>query len=167
MRYSYTWWRHDIHGNASRINSSFWWGIFPQRASDVGLWYFLCCYPESMLWIKAVAGDLTSAVTSKIRCRFYAMIIMASFHVWRDWKYKNNTEMEMWSGWLIRSHCYTRTNNCDREPRVKCLWLYLRLSHWSFCSVHDDVIKWKHFPRYWPFVRGIHRWPVNSPHKGQ
>ena len=33
--------------------------------------------------------------------------------------------------------------------------------------VHDDVIKWKHFPRYWPFVRGIHRSPVNSPHKGQ
>ena len=31
----------------------------------------------------------------------------------------------------------------------------------------DDVIKWKHFPRHWPFVRGIHRWPVNSPHKGQ
>ena len=23
------------------------------------------------------------------------------------------------------------------------------------------------FLRYWPFVRGIHRWPVNSPHKGQ
>ena len=23
------------------------------------------------------------------------------------------------------------------------------------------------FPRYWPFVRGIHRPPVNSPHKGQ
>ena len=32
---------------------------------------------------------------------------------------------------------------------------------------HDDVIKWKHFPRYWPFVRIIHRSPVNSPHKGQ
>ena len=32
---------------------------------------------------------------------------------------------------------------------------------------HDDVIKWKHFPRYWPFVRGIHRSPGNSPHKGQ
>ena len=30
---------------------------------------------------------------------------------------------------------------------------------------HDDVIKWKDFPRYWPFMRGIHRWPVNSPHK--
>ena len=32
---------------------------------------------------------------------------------------------------------------------------------------HDDVIKWKNFPRYWPFVRGIHRPPGNSPHKGQ
>ena len=32
---------------------------------------------------------------------------------------------------------------------------------------HDDVIKWKQFPRYWPFVRGIHRSPVNSPLKGQ
>ena len=32
---------------------------------------------------------------------------------------------------------------------------------------HDDVIKWKHFPRYWSFVRVIHRSPVNSPHKGQ
>ena len=32
---------------------------------------------------------------------------------------------------------------------------------------HDDVIKWKHFKRTWPFVRGIHRWPVNSPQKGQ
>ena len=30
---------------------------------------------------------------------------------------------------------------------------------------------WRHlmedFPRYWSFVRGIHRSPVNSPHKGQ
>ena len=32
---------------------------------------------------------------------------------------------------------------------------------------HDDVIKWKHSPRYWLFVRGIHRSPVNSPHKSQ
>ena len=33
--------------------------------------------------------------------------------------------------------------------------------------VHDDVNKRKHLPRYWPFVRGIPRSPVNSPHKGQ
>ena len=32
---------------------------------------------------------------------------------------------------------------------------------------HDHISKWKYFPRYWPFVKGIHRWPVYSPHKGQ
>ena len=36
-----------------------------------------------------------------------------------------------------------------------------------FIKYHDDVVKWKHFPRYWSFMRGIHRSPVNSPHKGQ
>ena len=38
---------------------------------------------------------------------------------------------------------------------------------WSHVAIHYDVIKWKHLPRYWPFVRGIHRLAVNSPHKGQ
>ena len=38
---------------------------------------------------------------------------------------------------------------------------------WHKMDTHDDVIKWKHFPRNWPFVRGIHWSPVNSPHKGQ
>ena len=34
-------------------------------------------------------------------------------------------------------------------------------------AVHHDVNKWKHIPRYWPFVREIHWSPVNCPHKGQ
>ena len=42
-----------------------------------------------------------------------------------------------------------------------------RLSHlrWTppILAIHDDVIKWNHFPRYWPFVRGIHRSQVDSP----
>ena len=41
------------------------------------------------------------------------------------------------------------------------------LPYLNLLSNYDDVIKWKHFPRYWPFVWGIHRSPVNSPHKGQ
>ena len=40
-------------------------------------------------------------------------------------------------------------------------------NHPNPAEFHDDVIKWEHFPRYWPLVRGIHRSPVNSPHKGQ
>ena len=33
--------------------------------------------------------------------------------------------------------------------------------------LHEDVINWKHYPGYWPFVIGIHRSPVDSLHKGQ
>ena len=48
--------------------------------------------------------------------------------------------------------------NCD-----SCTWKFSR----ARITIHDNVIKWKHFPRNWPFVRGIHRSPLNSPHKGQ
>ena len=26
----------------------------------------------------------------------------------------------------------------------------------------DDAIKWKYFPRFWPFVRGIHHWQMTQ-----
>ena len=34
-------------------------------------------------------------------------------------------------------------------------------------NIHDEIIKWKHFPRHWPFVLGIYRSPMNSRNKGQ
>ena len=41
-------------------------------------------------------------------------------------------------------------------------------SQWPLFTDRTDVLPSNlHFPRYWPFVRGIHRSPVNSPHKGQ
>ena len=51
----------------------------------------------------------------------------------------------------------------------------MTISPWIFhkctCNInsvcHDNVIKWTHLPRYWPFVRGIHRSPVDSTHRGQ
>ena len=30
---------------------------------------------------------------------------------------------------------------------------------------HINVTQWKRFPRYWPFLRGIHWWLMVSPHK--
>ena len=42
---------------------------------------------------------------------------------------------------------------------------------WLAVDVEQMPPWWRHemepFPRHWPFVRGIHRAPVNSPHKGQ
>ena len=40
---------------------------------------------------------------------------------------------------------------------IKCLSLRHEPNDRLSVGTHDDVIKWKHFPRYWPFVRGIHR----------
>ena len=44
---------------------------------------------------------------------------------------------------------------------------YIKLAVNLHSLKHDDVIKWKHLPRYWPFVRGIHQSPVNSTLKSQ
>ena len=50
------------------------------------------------------------------------------------------------------------------------------VSSWNFaqstvitltCSVQNFKTIQPHFPRYWHFERGIHRSPVNSPHKGR
>ena len=53
---------------------------------------------------------------------------------------------------------------------VGCYFLEMPGGYCTYFPVgteHDDVIKWKQFPRYWPFVREIYRLPVNFPHKGQ
>ena len=46
----------------------------------------------------------------------------------------------------------------------------VQLQVFNYTRVHCNS-RWRHqkktFSRYWPFVRGIHRPPVNSPHKGQ
>ena len=63
------------------------------------------------------------------------------------------------------SSCWTKSLSSygvTRSQRVKSsAYLVAKMAR------HDDVIKWKQLPRYWPFVRGIHQSPVNSPHKGQ
>ena len=39
------------------------------------------------------------------------------------------------------------------QPGV--LWIFWCIQ--TIVFYHDDVMKWRHFPRNWPFVRGIHR----------
>ena len=62
------------------------------------------------------------------------------------------------SNHILQYLWYVMTSPCARYLLLTILWGGIS---------QDDVIKWKNFPRYWPFVRGIPRSPVNSPHKGQ
>ena len=77
-----------------------------------------------------------------------------------------------YSAFLISHGQFCILNSHHKRPVIRPWECFVR-SESSQCSIvifvlsHDDVIKWKHFQRYWSFVRGIHRSPVNSPHKGQ
>ena len=60
------------------------------------------------------------------------------------------------------------------ETPLPALWLHCNATthwyKWQYFIIdahHDAVIKWKHLPLYWPFVRWIHRSPVNTSHKDQ
>ena len=62
----------------------------------------------------------------------------------------------------ILYHTISRVYNIDISL-IYHIYAYISVT----VQHHDDVMKWKHFPRYWLFVWGIHWSPVNSPHKGQ
>ena len=71
----------------------------------------------------------------------------------RRWTYWTNWQTLNMKLWIHKTHPYI-----DLKGELKDV----------FCGdFHDDVIKLKPFPRYWPFMQGIHRSPANSPHKGQ
>ena len=73
---------------------------------------------------------------------------------------------------MLQTTKYPRWRNIMETQSILLIldgFLLQRSSHTEFdvSCVHDDVMNWKHFPRYWLFVRGINRGPVNSLHKGQ
>ena len=54
----------------------------------------------------------------------------------------------------FKSQTHNTNSHCTSLPFLKSL--VLRFSSSRKLCHHNDVIKWKDFPRYWPFVRGIH-----------
>ena len=70
-------------------------------------------------------------------------------------------DIEPWQGWFHGCAQPVR----DVVTKWQRLWLAeckprispIVAEHIHYVHQHDDVIKWKHFPRYWPFVRIIHR----------
>ena len=59
----------------------------------------------------------------------------------------------------FRQHIWSRAQFIYHSCTL--IWLFEATAHsiekMETSQSHDDVIKWKHFPRNWPFVRGIHR----------
>ena len=104
-------------------------------------------------------------------------------------KYVNHTRKEQWNPLRITTcwrkyekSCLTQTALDyggviwhSQTTHMQPVFILPRLDIWGFsmCIITLKLRQtlWRHimetFPRYWPFVRGIHRSPVNSPHKGQ
>ena len=57
--------------------------------------------------------------------------------------------------WYIIPRWYTLHCPRDAVPWVKYINCYN--DRYVIATQHDDVIKWNHFPCYWPFIRGILR----------
>ena len=61
------------------------------------------------------------------------------------------------------------SNSCCFHAAIIIANFYCWQSEWFYSpevTPHPrDVMTWKHFPHYWLFVKGNHRWLEESPHK--
>ena len=87
------------------------------------------------------------------------------------WSYSSATHNAILCGcvpihdsmWLQFPHINQGVGKVQLSLFQTWLWIWCKpVSQRS--NSHDDAIKWKDFPRYWSFMRGIHWSPVNSPH---
>ena len=106
-------------------------------------------------------------ISMKISPKGVFKCLIDNQHHWcRWWLGVEYAKKHYFNQWWLRSampHGVTRTHLTSiRQKSLQKIQFSIKLT-----VQHDDVIKWKHFPRHWPFVWGIHRSPVNSLHKGQ
>ena len=92
-----------------------------------------------------------------IRKRYHSIIM--SVH-----SLSRRANLLCWHGWYGFQYIYRGMPDLVISLQPVIDWWFQIIPR--LVPSHDDVIKWKHYPRYWPFARGIHRYPLNSPRKG-
>ena len=84
------------------------------------------------------------------------------------WRYWDGVEKSLWQGKdRCSSHKHMRQYHGCWWPADTMSQDISSIGVDRFARNHYDVIRWKHFPRYWSFLRGMHRSPVDFLHKGQ
>ena len=58
--------------------------------------------------------------------------------------------------WSWKNSALDKTISIQWRWKTPSFWTPFFFSWIMVKLYHDDVIKWKHFPRYWPFVWRIH-----------
>ena len=110
---------------------------------------------------KIFMNDLYFArFTSEMYFKWVRFILLS--HELAQW---GLNKLVCWAISIQISLIFVTKDPTDKQPSLG--------QYWSILLAHICVIRprWRHqmetFPRYWPFLWGIHRWPVDSPHKGQ
>ena len=89
-----------------------------------------------------VAVYLYCVIFNATRGRYSVVQYNTALHI--AWPPKVGTLLNIWSN---KDTIFTVCND----------WRLCRLANHMMITSHHDVIKWKHFPRYWPFVSRNHR----------
>ena len=134
-----------------------------------------------------VMTDETVSCHNNLRCHQWRQIGIIAFLVFYNCrKQKDSITMPEWLiGWdffkissailndvmwlinVTQDHFKSNENGHYNDVTMSTIASPITSLTIVYSTVYSGVIKWKHFPRYWSFVRTIHRPPVNSPYKGQ
>ena len=144
-----------------------------------GAWWTIVCgfiaaWEYIIIWALSMVVDIRMVCEFSIVCELtiaWQLLIGWGFAaVWRlpiGWGLPSGWGLPIRWGWFILSKfAIGPGRNLCSEKSNPVMWRWM-VFVWNVALLHDNVIKWKHFPRYWPFVWGIHPSPVNSPHKDQ
>ena len=168
-------------------NVSIWWRHHAGRVVylDRELLYVLFAWVEvriRLFYIDQLAGTQKNHHLSSVSGLFIGQLWVTRFVLSKinpcDWELQPHllkTRTNIWT--ISRARISVEHIGIAMKNFLAICWMLL-MDHWldnivqqwfrvAFSDLHDGVIKWKHFPRYCPFVRRIHLSPVNSSHKGQ
>ena len=146
----------------------------PHKRPVMRVWCYLCCCP------KRPVEQTVELPTIWVQWRSYGVTVYNGYPNTDYWSQEQihismgiRSERNEGHSWLVKrdTYWYWPPMSCQTGTKPSSGRILTRLCLYTSgvprILLHDDVIKCKHFPRNWPFVREIHRSPVNFPHKGQ
>ena len=172
-----SWWRHQMETFSALLALCAGNSPVPVNSPHKGQWRGASMFSLICTWIHDWVNNREAGDLRRHRGHYY-VIVMGLSYQFPTWKLHFKITAAIPRGKVKRNIFHAADKVITKWYMVpiffpKLLNMFVKLESTRPLGkagddlIHYDVIKWKHFPRYSPFVRGIHRSPVNSPHKDQ
>ena len=147
--------KHQSSASLAFVRGFHWWPVNKGPVTRKSFHLMTPCREELDLW-----KEMTCLIVYQVQVALR--------------RHKNHCHGMLWlypKGSRCLFNCYMSLY-CSTVIHIEChpgveLGIHRSRNSLFFFLWHNDVIKWKHFPRYWPFVWGIRRSSVKCPHKCQ